>query len=184
MTAKQGLNSLFKVLFSAIAIGIMAQIEVKLPNHLLGISITGQTLIILFLAYVLPPTIAISSMLTYLGLGILGWPVFASQSAGWENFSGPSLGYFLGFIFATFYISFAKKSGDSFVTILLHFLAASSIILISGWIGLLRILAPAEAYESGIQPFIIGGVVKAILAVIGVYLYRYLLTSFSKWRSS
>lgn len=169
-----------RIFLLAIIIGIFAQLEINLPDHLLGISITGQTFIILFLAYILSKPEAIASIICYLLIGLFGLPVFSSFSSGWETFSGPSLGYFIGFVLSTLYIVLIKRQKDNFVSILFHFLVATLIILFSGFIGLLTILSPSESYHSGVQPFILGGVIKAILAVFAVYFYRYLLTSLEK----
>lgn len=176
--------NLLKIIFAALVIGCIAQVEIELPEHLLGISITGQTFVVLFMAYILKKEIAIATILCYLLLGLIGLPVFASFSSGWEKFTGPSLGYFVGFVLSTLYIAFQKRKSDSLFKIFNQFIIATIIILFSGFIGLLNVLSPMESFRAGVQPFIIGGIVKAILAVFAVYLHQFMLTSLAKWRKT
>ncbi len=171
------LNSLI-ILNSALWIGIFAQISIQIPNQLIIAPITGQTLAILVVSYLLHKVNAILSVLLYLILGVAGLPVFAAASSGWEVFINSTLGYFIGFVIACIYVACCKSDDQNFLSILFHFCVASALILLCGFLGLLRYTEWSEAYAMGVEPFIIGGVLKAILATSFVYVLGILTYQF------
>ncbi len=113
------------------------------------------------------------SVLLYLFLGIIGLPFFADFESGWSTFSGVSLGYFVGFVLAAIIIgSWSDKSSNKVGPTILRAFVATLVILLAGWIGLLRFLSPTEAFSKGILPFLPGALIKLFLAVILVGLSR------------
>ena len=73
---------------------------------------TMQTFIVLFLGISFGYKIALATVSLYLLEGILGLPVFSNspeRGIGLAYFTGPTMGYLIGFLSACFLASFVKK---------------------------------------------------------------------------
>src|SRR5699024_4562582 len=88
-------------LFSAI-ISVFSQITIPLPL----IPITGQTLAIGLAATIMGSRNGTASVILYIMIGAIGIPVFAQFSAGLGVIVGPTGGFLIGFIPATFIIGY------------------------------------------------------------------------------
>jgi biotin transport system substrate-specific component len=88
---------LIPVFVLAVAIGAQA-----VYNYDLNIQFTFQTLSMGVLFCYMPKAHRLISVLIYLALGIAGLPIFSNGNNGWEYFSSPAIGFFLGFIGASF----------------------------------------------------------------------------------
>ena len=116
---------------------------------------------------------AIISILIYFLLGVLGLPVFTDFNSGWAVFTGNSLGYFIGFLAAAYFIHIlSKKQKNRFSPTFIQFLGASLIILLFGFIGLLRFTDPATAFQKGVFPFLAGALIKVFVAAALISVYR------------
>src|SRR5690625_2497146 len=89
-------------LFAAIT-SILAQVSIPMP---LGVPITGQTLAIGLAATILGSRFGTLSVLLYLIIGGIGVPVFAQLSGGLGVIVGPTGGFLVGFIAATFIVGY------------------------------------------------------------------------------
>src|SRR5690625_3873612 len=89
-------------LFAAI-ISILAQVSIPVP---LGVPITGQTLAIVLAATIFGCRFGTLSALLYLIIGATGVPVFAQFTGGLGIIVGPSGGFLVGFIPATFIMGY------------------------------------------------------------------------------
>jgi len=166
------INLLYSII-AAVALGAAAQLSISLPESVSAFPITGQTLIVLLIAKVQKWPWAIISMLIYFLLGIVGLPVFADFNSGWAVFSGNSLGYFIGFLVAANFIHFLKKNQKNrFGPTFIQFLVASLLILLFGFIGLLRFTDPATAFQKGVFPFLAGALIKVFVAAALISVYR------------
>ena len=75
---------------------ICAQISVPLP---IGIPFTLQVFAVALLAFSLTPGEAVTTISVYIGMGLLGLPVFAGQRGGViATVGSPTFGFILGFI--------------------------------------------------------------------------------------
>ncbi len=63
------------------------------------IAFTLQLLVVLLLAFILPPKDATLINIIYIIMGLIGLPVFANFTGGIMSVVKPSFGYLLGFIF-------------------------------------------------------------------------------------
>ena len=95
----------FVALFSAlIAVGAF----IKIPFLL--VPITLQTLFIVLSALVLERKLAVLSVIVYIMIGLVGFPIFAN-GGGINYIFSPTFGYLVSFIFATYFIaSFKEKN--------------------------------------------------------------------------
>lgn len=90
-------------LFSAlIAVGAF----IKIPFLL--VPITLQTLFVVLSALVLERRLAVLSVIVYIMIGLVGFPIFAN-GGGINYIFNPTFGYLLAFIFATYFISSFKE---------------------------------------------------------------------------
>lgn len=147
---------------------VAAQIAVPLWP----VPVTGQTLAVLLVGVFLGATRAALSLTLYAVLGIVGLPVFSDASSGWSVIAGPTGGYIIGFIFAAAFTGWlAQREWDRTpLWALLAFLLGSVIPFAFGlpWLAaVLGNLGLANDLDSvlraGLYPFILGGVVKAVL---------------------
>jgi biotin transport system substrate-specific component len=149
---------------------IAAQVEVPLWP----VPITGQTLAVLLVGSSLGALRGTLSMLLYAVLGIVGLPVFSGATSGMPVVLGPTGGYIIGFVFAAALTGWiAQRSWDHKVLrALLGFLCGTVVTFAIGlpWLAVSLGLDLQQTLESGLYPFIVGGIVKAAIAaaVIGL----------------
>ena len=87
-------RDLLVVLGFAAAIGIFAQISIRLPFT--PVPITGQTFAVLLGGMAVGTRRALAGTILYLALGLLGIPWFAAGSGGIAVATAPSFGYVVG----------------------------------------------------------------------------------------
>lgn len=161
-------------LFAAI-IGIMAQMTIPLPI----IPITGQTLAIGLAATILGSRNGTLAVILYVLLGVIGLPVFANFQAGPAVLFGPTGGYIIGFIptaFITGYI--LEKTSFRIPHALLANLVGMVITLFFGacWYKFISEIGWVKTIYLTVTPFIIPGIIKALLAsLIGIIIRERLI---------
>jgi biotin transport system substrate-specific component len=153
------------------AIGLLAQVRFILPWS--PVPITGQTFGVLLAGVLLGRWWGGISLAMYGGLGIAGIPWFA----GWSSGLGATGGYIIGFILAALFLGYFTDKyirARSFTSMLGLMLVASFVIIyVPGlvWLGLwLNATVGVESIGAvlalGAAPFIIGDIIKAVLAVL------------------
>lgn len=163
-------------LFAAIT-GILAQVVIPLPL----VPITGQTLAIGLAATILGSRYGTLSSILYIIIGAVGVPVFAQMTSGFGVIFGPTGGFLVGFIPTAFIIGYYLEKTK--FTILQAFIAniiGMFVTLIIGtvWLKFVADLSWMAAFMSGFAPFIVGGIIKAILAAwIGIVVRNRLLSA-------
>jgi biotin transport system substrate-specific component len=140
--------------------------QVSIP--LWPVPITGQTLAVLLVGSILGALRGTLAMVLYAVLGIVGLPVFSDASHGVGVIFGPTGGYIIGFIFAAALTGWlAQRAWDHrIVGAALSFLAGTVITFAIGlpWLAASLHLNLEQTLQAGLYPFIIGGVVKTLLA--------------------
>ncbi|MFC4714128.1 biotin transporter BioY [Planococcus dechangensis] len=154
-------------LFAAI-IGVLAQVTIPLPL----VPITGQTLAIGLAATILGARYGTMSILVYLGIGAVGIPVFAQMSGGLGSLFGPTGGYLFGFIPTAFIIGYyLEKTSFTVMNAIIANIIGMFVALIFGtvWLKVFAELTWTGAFVGGFLPFLLVGVIKAVLAAwIGI----------------
>ena len=92
------------VIFASILLTISAKI--KIPFY--PVPMTMQTFVVLLLGMSLGYKMALATVIVYLLEGLLGMPVFSNspeKGVGLAYFTGPTMGYLIGFLFAAFFLS-------------------------------------------------------------------------------
>ncbi|MCJ1713928.1 biotin transporter BioY [Curtobacterium sp. VKM Ac-2922] len=147
----------------------MAQVEIPMWP----VPITGQTLAVVLVGATLGARRGILSMLVYAVAGLAGAPLFADMQGGLHALTLPSFGYVIGFVPAAGVIGWlARRNWDRKVgRAAVAFTFASAIPFATGlpWLAVaLGALGLPNDLQSvlaaGLYPFIVGGLVKALIA--------------------
>ena len=166
LTQTKLIKTLLIVILGSIALTISAKI--KIPFY--PVPMTMQTFVVLFLGISLGYKIGLTTIGLYLIEGIAGLPVFSNspeKGVGLIYFTGPTMGYLIGFLTAC-YLASKIKNKDSFLSILAKLVVATSTIYILGliWLGIL-IGWDKPIFELGAEPFLLAEIFKImILALI------------------
>ena len=172
-THTQIIKSVIVIFFGSVMLAISAKI--KIPFY--PVPMTMQTFMVLFLGVCFGYKMAISTVGLYLIEGILGLPVFSNspeRGVGLIYFTGPTMGYLIGFIFASFLASFVKIN-DNYFIIFIKLVVAVSIIYILGvlWLGTL-IGWDKPIFKLGVTPFLLAELFKIVLlTVISKYVLKF-----------
>ena len=143
------------------------------------VPVTLQTLFTYLSGAILGPWMGALSQVIYIMLGGIGLPVFAGGKAGVGTLAGPTGGYLIGFVAASFAIGKAcdLRTNPSATRIAGSFILGTLIIYIFGVIQLSQWMNGdfKSAVLAGLIPFILGDAVKlAIATTVAVRLRRIL----------
>jgi biotin transport system substrate-specific component len=134
------------------------------------VPITAQTLAVLLVGSVLGATRGAISLIAYFSMGAFGLPVF---SAATSLIFGPTFVYLVGFVAAAAVVGYLSERGwhKSVTGVLGSFAIANSVIYLFGLPWLAFVLGNLGAANdltavaaAGLAPFIVGDVLKMILA--------------------
>lgn len=157
------------VVAGALVVGLLAQVSIPLWP----VPITGQTLGVLLVGATLGSRRGAASMVTYAALGLAGVPWFADFTGGITTLAKPSFGYIIGFPIAAWIIGRLSELGwdRRSLRALAAFGIASLIPFLTGVPYMWAILKAsgvtltfAQTLNAGFTPFIIGGIIKWMLA--------------------
>ena len=166
---KLNTSTLKKILFIFIGT-ILLTISAKIKIPFYPVPMTMQTFVVLFLGISFGYKIGLATVGLYLLEGIIGLPVFSNspeKGVGFIYFTGPTMGYLIGFLAATF-ISGYLNYKTSFVFIFAKLILSVSVIYILGilWLGIL-IGWDKPLFEIGVFPFLLAELFKiSILAIL------------------
>ena len=151
------------VIGAAALVGGAAQIALPVPGS--PVPITGQTFAVLLAGAALGPARGAAGMLLYVVAGGLGVPWFAGSSAGLHT---PTIGYLLGFVVAAALAGrLAAGGADRRPWRTLGMMAAgNALIYLFGvpWLAVSMGVGLPRAVALGLIPFLLGDVIKAVLA--------------------
>ena len=159
------IKSLLLIIFGSIALTISA--KVKIPFY--PVPMTMQTFVVLLLGLSFGYKIGLSAIGLYLLEGIAGLPVFSNspeRGIGIVYFTGPTMGYLIGFLSACYLASFVKLN-DSFFKIFVKLTLAVSTVYIFGvaWLGTL-IGWDKPIFNLGAKPFLVAELFKICLLTL------------------
>ena len=161
----QIIKSLLVIFLGSVLLAISAKI--KIPFY--PVPMTMQTFVVLFFGISFGYKIALATVSLYLIEGILGLPVFSNspeRGIGLAYFTGPTMGYLIGFLTASFLASYIKVSDNYFIVITKLVLSVSSIYILGIlWLGTL-IGWDKPIFELGVAPFLLAEVFKIALLTI------------------
>ena len=159
------IKSLLVIFLGSIILTISA--KVKIPFY--PVPMTMQTFVVLFLGLSFGYKIGLATISLYLVEGIIGLPVFSNspeRGVGLVYFTGPTMGYLIGFITACFFASFIKMEDNYFLIFVKLILSVSTIYLLGViWLGIV-IGWEKPIIELGVMPFLLAESFKIILLTI------------------
>ena len=161
-TQAQLIKSLIIIFVGSIILAISA--KVKIPFY--PVPMTMQTFIVLFIGMSFGYKIALATVTLYLVEGILGLPVFSNspeRGVGLVYFTGPTMGYLIGFLSACILASLIKVD-DNYLIIFLKLIISVTTIYLLGilWLGTL-IGWDKPIIELGVMPFLFAEITKILL---------------------
>jgi biotin transport system substrate-specific component len=164
-TQSQLVKSLLIIFIGSIILTVSAKI--KIPFY--PVPMTMQTFIVLFLGISFGYKIALATVSLYLLEGILGLPVFSNspeRGVGLAYFTGPTMGYLIGFLSACFLASLVKND-DNYFLIFFKLIFSVSTIYIFGilWLGTL-IGWDKPIFTLGVMPFLVAEIFKICLLTL------------------
>jgi len=153
------------VFFGSIALTISAKL--KIPFY--PVPMTMQTFVVLFLGLAFGYKIGLTTVSVYLLEGILGMPVFSNspeKGVGLIYFTGPTMGYLIGFLSAVFFAGYLNLKGNIFI-IFSKLIFSVSLIYIFGaiWLGIL-IGWDKPILQLGVTPFLLAEFFKICLLTL------------------
>ena len=148
-----------------------AMVSIDLPWKHGGIPITGQSLAVLVVGFVLGRRRGLLVIAIYLIAGLAGLPVFAKGASGIDTLMGGSGGFLYGFLVGGYVCGALQENGfgDSFTEGLIVMAIGTALILICGIAQLTFLYGLEKALEYGFWPFWPGALVKIILGAVIIY---------------
>jgi|TARA_B100000929_G_scaffold139975_1_gene110852 biotin transport system substrate-specific component len=162
-------NKLTRSLLIVILGSILLTISAKIKIPFYPVPMTMQTFVVLFLGISFGYKIGVATVILYLLEGIVGLPVFSNspeKGLGIAYFVGPTMGYLIGFVFASFLAGYLKYNSN-IVLIFIKLTLSTSIIYILGilWLGNL-IGWEKPIFQLGVFPFLLAELFKILLLTL------------------
>ena len=165
-------NSTQKILkiFFIVFLGTLAlTVSSKLKIPFYPVPMTMQTFVVLFLGMAFGYKIGIATVATYLLEGIIGIPVCSNspeKGVGLIYFTGPTMGYLLGFLTAVFFAGYLNLKNNIFIVFIKLIFAVSTIYLLGiMWLGIL-IGWDKPILQLGVTPFLTAELFKIFLLTL------------------
>ena len=171
--------SLVKNLFLAILGTILLAVSAKIKIPFWPVPMTMQTFVVLLIGVIYGWKLGLFTVSLYLLEGIAGLPVFAGtpeKGLGLIYFTGPTMGYLIGFLVAvclTGYFNFSNNFFNNFIKLVfsvsfIYFLGLIWLGSLIGW--------DKPVFKLGAQPFLLAELFKVLLLAA-------LIPKISKFRS-
>lgn len=154
------------VLAGAALLILGSRVSIPLPGN--PVPLTLQTLAVLLVGGSLGLRRGVLSIGLFVGLGVVGLPVFAESRSGLTAILGTTGGYLVGFIVAGALVGrLAELGWDRHIggSIGMNLLG-SLVIYVVGvpWLAVVAGLSIGDAVRLGVVPFLVGDVVKLLVA--------------------
>ena len=162
---QKSLKTFILIFLGTIALTISAKL--KIPFY--PVPMTMQTFVVLFLGLAFGYKIGLATVGVYLLEGIIGIPVFSNspeKGVGIVYFTGPTMGYLIGFLFAVFFAGYLDLKNNIFIIFGKLIFSVSTIYLFGVlWLGIL-IGWDKPILELGVMPFLLAELFKVCLLTI------------------
>jgi biotin transport system substrate-specific component len=159
----EAVRDLVLILSAAAFVGAAAQFTIPVPGS--PVPVTGSTFAVLLSGAALGWQRGLAAMMLYLAAGSLGVPWFA---AGGHGFGGPSFGYIFGYVLAAGLVGFMAQRGFDRTparTVLAMLLGTLTIYAIGvPWLMDATGMDLSTALDKGVRPFLLGDLLKVLLA--------------------
>ena len=157
----------FIALIGSVALAISS--KVKIPFY--PVPMTMQTLVVIMIGAAFGWKLGLATVSLYLFEGVIGLPVFSGtpeKGVGLIYFTGPTMGYLIGFLVAVFMAGKFNYS-KNLITNFLKLTFATSFIYLLGmvWLGSL-IGWDKPIFKLGAQPFLLAEIFKILIATFAI----------------
>ena len=164
-------TKIIKYLFIALLGSIVLAVSSKIKIPFYPVPMTMQTLVVLMMGIGFGWRLGVATVTLYLFEGIIGLPVFSGtpeKGIGLIYFTGPTMGYLLGFL-AAVYVSGKFIYDNNIFKNFFKLLFATSLIYILGmaWLGTL-IGWNKPIFQLGAQPFLLAELFKILIATFAI----------------
>ena len=153
------------IFFGSILLTISSKI--KIPFY--PVPMTMQTFVVLFLGMSFGYKIGLATVSLYLIEGIIGLPVFSNspeKGVGLVYFTGPTMGYLIGFLIATFLAGYFKFEGNLLNSFIKLLISVSTIYILGVfWLGSL-IGWDKPIIQLGVTPFLLAETFKIVILTL------------------
>ena len=141
--------------------------KIKIPFY--PVPMTMQTFVVLFLGMSFGYKIGLATVSLYLIEGIIGLPVFSNspeKGIGLVYFTGPTMGYLIGFLIATCLAGYFKFNGNLFNNFIKLLISVSTIYILGVfWLGSL-IGWDKPIIQLGVTPFLLAELFKIVILTL------------------
>ena len=141
--------------------------KIKIPFY--PVPMTMQTFVVLFLGMSFGYKIGLATVSLYLIEGIIGLPVFSNspeKGVGLVYFTGPTMGYLIGFLIATFLAGYFKFEGNLLSSFIKLLISVSTIYILGVfWLGSL-IGWDKPIIQLGVTPFLLSEMFKIVILTL------------------
>ena len=159
-------QKLLKYFLIVILGSILLTLSAKIRIPFYPVPMTMQTFVVLFLGISLGYKMAVSTVFVYLLEGLLGIPVFSNspeKGIGLVYFTGPTMGYLIGFLVAVYLSGFFNYNNNFFKNFIKLVFSVCFIYLLGLiWLGFL-IGWDKPIFQLGVAPFIYAELFKVLL---------------------
>jgi len=164
-------SKIIKNVFIALMGTVLLAISSKIKIPFYPVPMTMQTLVVLLLGITLGWKLGVATVALYLFEGIIGLPVFSGspeKGVGIFYFTGPTMGYLIGFLFTVYFAGFFKFNKNLFIKFL-QLIFSVSFIYILGifWLGAL-IGWEKHLFQLGVQPFLLAELFKVLIILFSL----------------
>ena len=158
-------DKLIKVILIALLGSVLLTVSAKIRIPFYPVPMTMQTFAVLFIGMTCGHKLGVTIVTVYLLEGLIGIPVFANspeKGLGIVYFTGPTMGYLIGFLLAVFFAGTFKY--EKILTTFLKLIFSVSFIYILGllWLGIL-IGWEKPLFQIGAQPFLLAELFKILI---------------------
>jgi biotin transport system substrate-specific component len=181
-------TKVIKFLFVALIGSIVLAISSKIKIPFYPVPMTMQTLVVLMIGVYFGWKLGLATVSLYLFEGIIGLPVFSGtpeKGIGLIYFTGPTMGYLVGFLPAVFFAGLLKvyykyNLIHRFILNFALYTFSVSFIYLFGLIWLANFVPVEKIWIVGAMPFLLAELLKiSILTVFVTFWDRSILS----WRS-
>ena len=162
-------TQLIKYFFIALLGSLLLAVSSKVKIPFYPVPMTMQTFVVIIIGISLGWKLGVATIILYLFEGVLGMPVFSGtpeKGIGILYFTGPTMGYLIGFIVAVY---FAGKFtyDENLIKTFVKLIFCVSFIYIFGilWLGIL-IGWEKPIFQLGAQPFLLAELFKVLIATL------------------
>ena len=156
-------QKILKIIGIVITGSVLLTISAKIKIPFYPVPMTMQTFVVLFLGMSFGYKIGLATISIYLIEGIIGLPVFSNspeKGVGLVYFTGPTMGYLIGFLFATFLAGYFSFKGNIFTNFIKLLISVSPIYILGiFWLGSL-IGWDKPILQLGVIPFLLAEIFK------------------------